>query len=492
MNGSMKKAAVGSLAVATMLAAAGCSKKQQDPVQAAAQALDIANTQSIEYAGAGSWYQFGQAPAPSLAWPQYELSQYVADVNFETSSAQVQIARKQLVEPNRVRPVAVEQKPQQFVSGDVAWNLAVPNNTAPGTAPTVSPQFAAVEERQAEIWATPHGFLKAAIANHAIAKAIDGATEVSFTLDGKYHYVGILNAKNEVERVQTWIDNPILGDTLVETRYSAYNDFDGVKFPSHIERTQGSHKVFELDVKQVKRNPGVDIAVPLEVAQAKAAPVVDTEIAKGVHYLTGGSHHSVAIEQKDHVVVVEAPLDEARSLAVIAKVKEVIPNKPIKYLINTHQHFDHSGGLRSYVDEGSTIVTHEGNVEFYKTAWAAPHSIHPDRLSESKKTASFEPFTAKHVLSDGARTIEVHEIAGNTHNDAFALVYLPAEKILIEADAYTPLPAGSPAPANANPYSVNLYENLQKLSLDVEQIAALHGPGAVALNDLKLAIGKSD
>ena len=492
MNGSMKTVTVGSLALAaSMLAAAGCSKKT-DAVQAAAQALDIRNTKSLEYAGAGSWYQFGQAPAPSLDWPRFELSQYIADVNFDTSSAQVQITRKQVVEPSRVRPVAVEQKPQQFVSGDVAWNLAVPNNTAPGTAPTVSAQPASVEERQAEIWATPHGFLKAAIANQATTKAVDGATEVSFTLAGKYSYVGTINAKNEVERVQTWIDNPILGDTLVETRYSAYQDFDGVKFPAHIERTQGDHKVLDLEVRQVKRNPRIDIAVPLEVAQAKAAPVVDTEIAKGVHYLTGGTHHSVAIEQKDHVVVVEAPLDEARSLAVIAKVKDVIPDKPIKYLVNTHQHFDHSGGLRSYVDEGSIIVTHEGNVGFYKTAWAAPRTLHPDRLAESKKAASFETFTDKYVLSDGERAIEIHSIAGNTHNDAFALVYLPAEKILIEADAYTPLPAGSPAPANVNPYSANLYENVQKLALDVEKIAPLHGPGAVALNDLKVAIGQAN
>lgn len=492
MNGSKKTVVVSSLAVAaTLLAAAGCAKKT-DAVQAAAQALDISNTKSIEYAGSGSWYQFGQAPAPSLAWPEFELSQYVADVNFETSSAQVQIARKQVVDPSRVRPVAVEQKPQQFVSGDVAWNLAIPNNTAPGTAPTVSAQLASVEERQAEIWATPHGFLKAAIANQATTKAVDGATEVAFTLGGKYRYVGTINSKNEVERVQTWIDNPILGDTLVETRYTAYTDFDGVKFPAHIERKQGAHKVLELDVRQVKRNPNVDIAVPLEVAQAKAAPVIDTEIAKGVHYLTGGTHHSVAIEQKDHIVVVEAPLDEARSLAVIAKLKELIPNKPIKYVVNTHQHFDHSGGLRSYVDEGSTIVTHEGNVGFYKTAWAEPHTIHPDRLAGSKKTANFETFSGKHVLSDGTRAIEIHEIAGNTHNDAFALIYLPAEKILIEADAYTPLPAGSPAPANANPYSVNLYENVQKLALDVEKIAPLHGPGAVALTDLKVAIGQAN
>lgn len=487
----MNKITIGSIAVvAIALAAAGCSKKP-DALQAAAQALNVANTQSIEFSGTGSWYQFGQAPAPSLPWPQFELSQYVADINFDKASAQVQITRKQVVEPERVRPVPVEQKPQQFVSGDVAWNVAVPNNSPPGTAAVPAAQPAAVEERKAEIWATPHGFLKAAIANKASSKTVDGATEVSFTVGGKYRYVGTINAANELERVQTWIDNPILGDTLVDTRYSDYTDFGGVKFPAHIVRTQGGHPVLDLAVKEAKLNPAVEISVPAEVAQAKPIEVKDTEIAKGVHYLTGGSHHSVAIEQDDHIIVVEAPLDEARSLAVIAKVKEVIPNKPIKYLVNTHQHFDHSGGLRSYVDEGATIVTHEGNKSFYEQAWAAPRSIRADKLAESKKTASFETFSGKHELSDGKRTVEIHEIAGNTHNDAFALIYLPAEKILIEADAYTPAAPGTPPPANVNPYSANLYDNVQKLKLDVQKIAALHGPGLVALADLQTAVGQS-
>ena len=77
--------------------------------------------------------------------------------------------------------------------------------------------------------------------------------------------------------------------------------------------------------------------------------------------MKGGTHHSVAIDQADHIVVVEGPQNEARSEAVIAKVKETIPNKPIRYVINTHVHFDHSGGLRTYVDEGATIVTHAMN-----------------------------------------------------------------------------------------------------------------------------------
>ncbi len=67
------------------------------------------------------------------------------------------------------------------------------------------------------------------------------------------------------------------------------------------------------------------------------------------------------VEQDDHLVIVEAPQNEARSLAVIAKAKEIAPGKPIKYLVNTHTHFDHSGGLRTYVNEGAIIVTDAAN-----------------------------------------------------------------------------------------------------------------------------------
>ncbi|MGH9146331.1 MAG: MBL fold metallo-hydrolase, partial [Vicinamibacterales bacterium] len=205
----------------------------------------------------------------------------------------------------------------------------------------------------------------------------------------------------------------------------------------------------------------------------------------------GGTHHSVAVDQKDHIVVVEGPLNEARSSAVIAKVKETIPNKPIRYLINTHVHFDHSGGLRTYVDEGATIVTHEMNRPYYEQAWAAPRTLNPDKLAQSKKAATFETFTDKHVLTDGSRSIEIHQIAGGGHNDAFAMVYLPAEKILIEGDAYTPAAANAPPPAAPNPFSVNLNDNIQRGKLDVRQIAALHGPRLVTLGDLRAAIGQA-
>jgi len=483
----MRTLMIPSLVVAIAVASSACGP-QAGSLQAANEALGTAQVNAIEFSGTGRWYQFGQAPAPNLPWPQFDVSSYTATINYTTPAARVQMTRKQTIEPGRVRPAPVEQKPDQYVSGTTAWNLAAPAGAAPNTAPVAQPQPAAVEERVMEIWTTPHGFLKAALVNNATSTPSEGGSEVTFS-SGKNKYVGIINAQNEVTRVQTWIDNPVLGDTEVVFTYSDYKDVGGVRFPSRIQRVQGEHPVLELTVSAVTANPAVNITAPAE-ANAAPAPVAVTveKLANGVYYLKGGTHHSVAIDQKDHIVVVEGPQNEARSSAVIAKVKETIPNKPIKYLVNTHVHFDHSGGVRTFVDEGATIVTHQDNKPYYQKAWDAPHTINPDKLAQSKKTATFETFGDKHVLTDGSRTIEIHKITGGGHNDAFAMVYLPKEKILIEGDAYTPPAANAPPPTAANPFSVNLDENITRLKLDVKQIAPLHGPGVATMADLKAFI----
>jgi len=371
--------------------------------------------------------------------------------------------------------------------------MATPAGAEPGAAPTPQPQPAAVEERTMEIWTTPHGFLRAAAANNATSQPSNGGSDVSFTMGGKYRYAGRINAQNQVERVQTWIDNTVLGDTPVEIAYSDYRDFNGVMFPGKIVRTQGGHPALDLTVTSVTSNPPLDLPVPDQVRSftPPAVNVAIEKLANGVYYVKGGSHHSVAIDQRDHIVVVEGPQDEARSLAVIAKVKETIPNKPIRYIVNTHVHFDHSGGLRTYVAEGATVVTHEMNKPYYEKAWAAPRTLNPDTLAKANKPATFETFTDKHVLTDGRRSIEVHHIAGGGHNDAFAMVYLPTEKILMEVDAWAPLAPNAPPPAAPSPFAINLYENIQRLKLDVRQIAALHGPRVATIADLRSAIGQA-
>ena len=98
-----------------------------------------------------------------------------------------------------------------------------------------------------------------------------------------------------------------------------------------------------------------------------------------------GTVKSVAIEMKDYLIVVEAPETEARSIAVMDALKRAIPGKPIKYLLNTHHHFDHSGGLRTYVAEGVTIITHQSNIAFFQNVWRNPWTINPDRLAKSPR-----------------------------------------------------------------------------------------------------------
>jgi len=475
--------------LAAIVAAAACSKPA-GTLDAAVDTLKANDVKAIEYSGTGKWFQFGQAPNVTLPWPQFDVTAFTAAINYEAPAARVQMTRKQTVDPARVRPAPAEQRPDQYVNGSFAWNMAPPAGAPAGASPAAATQPAAVEERTMEIWSTPQGFIRAAKANNATSTAANGGSEVTFTA-GKNKYVGTVDAQSHVTRIQTWIDNPVLGDTLVETTFSDYKDFGGIMFPGHIVRVQGGHPVLDLTVSAAKASTSVDLSVPESVKSATVPPIVvtSTKLADGVYYLTGGTHHSLAIEQRDHVVVVEGPQNEARSLAVIARVKETIPNKPLKYLINSHHHFDHSGGLRTWVDEGAIIVTHQMNKAYYEQAWATQHTLGPDKLASSKKPATFETFSAKYVLADDKRPVEIHEIVGSGHADGFLMIYLPKQQILAEADAYTPAAADAPPPPTPNPFSVNLYENIERLKLDVKQIAGLHGPRMATLDDLRTAIG---
>jgi len=157
----------------------------------------------------------------------------------------------------------------------------------------------------------------------------------------------------------------------------------------------------------------------------------------------------------------------------------------------SHHHFDHSGGVRAFAGEGVTLVTHDLAKTYFEKVVAAPATVSPDHLAKSgKKAAAVEGVRDRRSLTDGTRTVEVRHIAGSLHADDLLMVYLPKEKFLIEADAYTP-----PAP-NATPmtppsaFTVNLVENITKQGLAVDQILPLHGR-MVPVAELQKAAGHS-
>jgi glyoxylase-like metal-dependent hydrolase (beta-lactamase superfamily II) len=431
---------------------------------------NMGEVKSIQYSGSGAVFTLGQNVSPEAPWPRVEIKSFTRAVDYEKLAT-----RNEAVGPNG--PLAT-----QFLLGDKAWNKAGENIT-PAT-PTV------VAERQLQLWMTPHGFLKGALANKATVKKSGDAALVTFTALGKYQVAGTISA-NLVEKVETRFENPVLGDMPIETTYSDYRDLGGFKFPSRMIQKQGGHPVFDLTVERAQANAPLELTIPDNALTytPPVARVVSEKLADGVWYLTGGSHHSVAVEFSDHIAVIEAPLNEERSLAVIAEVKKLVPKKPVRYLINTHHHFDHSGGLRAYVAEGAAIVTHESNRAFYETTLNAPRTLNPDRQSREKKRAKILTVRAKHVLTDGSRTLELHHIRDNPHNTGFIMAWLPKENLLVEVDAYTPLAPNAPPPATPNPNAVNLYENIQRLNLDVSRIVPLHGR-VVDLAELKRTIGK--
>jgi glyoxylase-like metal-dependent hydrolase (beta-lactamase superfamily II) len=482
---------IGVLVIASALGA-----QQRNPIQTAADALGVAKIKTLQFTGSGANFSVGQNFTPNEPWPKVDVKNYQASINYDSGSMRVDMVRE--MGPAMPRgggaPFFGEQRLTQVVSGDYAWNVPVAPANAAGPAPAPAAAPDSKLERMLAVWSTPQGFVKAAMANNATTRNSRGGTEVSFTVGGKYKMTGIINPQGQVEKVQTWIDHPIVGDMPVETTYSGYKDFGGVMFPARIVQTQDGYPSLDLTVSAVTANPSVDITVPENVRAFTPPPVrVDAQkLADGVYHVIGGSHHSLAVEMRDHIVVVDVPNNEARAVAVLAKAKELFPNKPIRYVVTSHHHWDHLGGIRAAIDEGATIVTHQSNKAFLERVAKTPHTIVPDRLAASKKPVKIQAVGQKGVLTDGTRTVELHLLTGYEHTGDMLVTYLPKEKILAEPDAFTPPPqAGTALVRTAVPHAKALYDNIQRLKLDVQVIAPLHGNRTSDVAELSKAAGAS-
>jgi glyoxylase-like metal-dependent hydrolase (beta-lactamase superfamily II) len=443
----------------------------------------------VQFSATGSNHAYGQAWKADMPWPAFKIYAYTATVDYAVPAMRIDLQRTN-PDTTPVRgggglPLLAPQQQIQVVSGKVAWNL-VPSPT--GSAPTVQPQPAAVSDRTLLLWTlTPQGVIKAAMANNATV----AGRVISFKI-GDQAVKATVGAGNLISSVRTVVDAAVLGDVTTETTFSNYEETKGVKFPMRIVQKQGGFPILDLTVATVRPQSNVTIDVPSAASSAPvpapAAVRVDTQkVADGIYYLTGGSHHSVAVEFKDYVVIVEAPQTEERALAVFEAVKKAIPNKPIKYVVNSHNHFDHAGGIRAVMAEGYTLVTHASNVTYYQRVAAMPHTVSPDRLAKTPKRAVVEGVADKRVFTDDTNTLELYRLSTD-HNDGMLVAYLPKAKLLVEADMWNPPAANAPPPVAVSPVTVQLVEGIRRLNIDVQQIAGLHGRLAT-VQELRTAAG---
>jgi glyoxylase-like metal-dependent hydrolase (beta-lactamase superfamily II) len=358
----------------------------------------------------------------------------------------------------------------------------------------VTPQQADVSQPWAgslEFYLTPWGFLKGAAENNATVSRSEGYTVLTWSPavkapSGKSYVInGYLNKQNLVERVETWLGENIMGDMHIVATYSGWKDFGGVMAPSTISQTRGGWPFFEVSVTAAKANPA-DLATlaPPPPARpggpggppggAPALTVTTEKLGDGLYRLTTGpgSYDSVVVEFKSYIMMLEAGQSEARALAYVAEIKKLFPNKPIRYVMDTHPHSDHTGGLPVLVAEGATIITQKNNEAFLSKALNTPRTLMSDTLAKNPKKAKFETVEEKRVYSDGTRVVEMYHIFPAPHSNGLIIAYIPKEKVIFQGD-FSVNP-GEPA----NDHVAAIVPVLDKLNLDYVRYINVHASAA--------------
>jgi glyoxylase-like metal-dependent hydrolase (beta-lactamase superfamily II) len=363
--------------------------------------------------------------------------------------------------------------------------------------------------RLREEWRNPPKLILAALNQKSLRHRGEAA------LDGKRHAVLSFTEGSDEFRIyidpqtrlpaQTEIleDDPLEGDSSYILRYGDWRKIDGVALPFSLRYELNGKALQEEQIKSIRHNAALQdnvFAIPESVRSEKTdakpmasqwilrrvagnvsyqdmgrAPVIQwAQLAPGVHKIQGGSHATILVEMRDYLVAVEGPLYEARTAPVVKSIKERFPGKPIRYAIPTHHHLDHAGGIRAFMAEGAAIVAPFNAQAFYAKVARAPHTRNPDSLERNKRAVIIEAFGGGHrVISDGARQVEVHPLP-TSHADDLVVIYLPKERLLIEADHISPR-NGQVRPG---PRVKEFVQELDKLNLDVATIVGIHGDQA--------------
>jgi glyoxylase-like metal-dependent hydrolase (beta-lactamase superfamily II) len=465
--------------VVTLLPLGAAAQNAGSVVAAAAKAMGVDSLNSITYSGTARNGQFGQSKAigaPLGPVNTTVITSYTRTINFAPSSDRAALVSRATgpTQPPTVPgvPAPMPGVFNQNITGaqlDTNWNQAL------------------------NVWTTPWGFLKGAAANNATVRQQGGQQVVSFSPGNlkspsgqAYTVTGYINNQNLVTKVETRVENTVVGDLLVEFDYSNYRNMNGVQVPGRIVQKQAGLETFNADITAATPNP-TNLAELLTVPpppagrgggpgggappQQAAAPPVE-KLGDGV-FKIGGNYQSLAIDMGDHILVVESGQSDARGQAVMAAAKQAIPSKPIRFVVNSHPHFDHASGLAAAVAEGATILTHNNNEKVLEQLLSGPRTLTGDSLSKvTNRRKDVVTGVGDRDVRKGTngKVVELHRVP-NEHSDGMLVVYLPAEKVLWSADITI---------VNPNPAQLGVVKStvdaVNRLKLDFNSFIPAHPP----------------
>jgi len=427
----------------------------------------IRTLKTLTIEGSGTAPNAGQNRMPTDELPIWKVAEYTRAIDLPNSRTRVRQRR----EAQFLFAGATTQQQMQGVDGDIAYNV-----TPEGTMTRASD--AAARDRRLELLQHPITIVRAALdpgakIGNVRTEKNDDLVDVT-TPKGDVVTLAVDRTTHLPSRVSYMSDNANIGDVAMVTTFADYQDVSGVKLPRRL--TTMMDKYLQFDLQVAKNTVDVDIAdlsapPSVKAAAAPAPPpmVVTAEpVAKGIWWLAGsGNHRSIVFEFDDHLVLFEAPLNEARSKAVIDKAR-TLSSKPLTTAIVSHHHFDHSGGLRVAVAEGLTIVTHRDNEAFFKDLLARPHTIVPDALQKNPKPAMFQFVDDQLTLKDKSMEVQLYHLLDNPREGTNLFAYVPRERLLVQADLYD-------ATWLQHPWGENVLANVERRKLKVDRDVPVHG-----------------
>jgi glyoxylase-like metal-dependent hydrolase (beta-lactamase superfamily II) len=464
-----------------LLATGTAAQNAGSAVAAASKAMGVDALNSITYSGTARNGAFGQSKSigePMGAVNVTRITEYTRTINFGPAGDQAALVS---------RATGPTQPPT--VPGAPAPMPGVLNQNITGA------QASTNWNQALNVWTTPWGFLKGAAANNATVRQQGGQQLVSFTPPNMkspsgqtYSVTGYINNQNLVTKVETRVDNAVVGDLLVEFDYSNYQNMNGVQVPTRIVQRQAGMPTFDAEIKAATPNPGnltalltpppapargggPGAAAPAGPPPAPTAPPVE-KLGEGA-FKIGGNYASLAVDMGDHILVIESGQNDARGTAVMAAAKQAIPNKPIRFVVNSHPHFDHASGLAAAVAEGATILTHNNNEQVLERLLSGPRTLTGDSLSKAsnRRTDVVQGVGDRDVRKGtNGKVVELHRVP-NEHSDGMLVVYLPAEKVVWSAD----ITAVNPNPGQL-PVLKSAAETLNRVKADYSTWIQAHPP----------------
>ena len=277
-----------------------------------------------------------------------------------------------------------------------------------------------------------------------------------------------------------------LGDHVVDIEYDNYKHVGALYLPHTISVFAAGSLTTVTEFLEVDLAADLnatllerpDSATPLPPLTGPAPnPNMDvTELGNGIYAIMNATsgYNMMFVDHGDHVFVIEAPVSTAITRAVLQKIDETLPGKPVRYALITHYHYDHSGGLWGFMTEGTTIVATPGIEQFVYDVAGAPRTLECEPPLGTKP--SVELVKGKRTFGSGDQRVELYDVGPNPHVDELLIAYLPALKLMYVADVYNY--TGRVTPANEQ--ALSLAEKLEQLGLEIERIIPTHGQEATS------------